>query len=200
NAHPHFSQDQRFYLVHNGVITNFAELKQKYLTGVEFKSDTDTEVAVQLIDYFALTEHLNAQQALQKTVQLLEGSYAFALMDRQEPDKIFIAKNKSPLLIGLADGYNVVCSDAIAMLDQTHTFMEIHDGELGVITNKSVELTDHNGQPVSRQPYQVQMDANDVSKGTYDNYMLKEIDEQPVVLRRIASQYCQSSQSKLSES
>ncbi|MBA1435096.1 glutamine--fructose-6-phosphate transaminase (isomerizing) [Bombilactobacillus bombi] len=200
NAHPHFSQDQRFYLVHNGVITNFAELKQKYLTGVEFRSDTDTEVAVQLIDYFALTEHLNAQQALQKTVQLLEGSYAFALMDRQEPDKIFIAKNKSPLLIGLADGYNVVCSDAIAMLDQTHTFMEIHDGELGVITNNSVELTDHNGQPVSRQPYQVQMDANDVSKGTYDNYMLKEIDEQPVVLRRIASQYFQSAQSQLSES
>lgn len=198
NAHPHFSQDRRFYLVHNGVITNFAELKQEYLRDVPFQSDTDTEVVVQLIAYFASTEHLNAQQALQKTLQLLEGSYAFALMDRQEPDKLFIAKNKSPLLIGLAKGFNVICSDALAMLDQTNTFMEIHDGELGVLTKDHIQLFNLEGQTIERQSYKVEMDADDVSKGTYDNYMLKEIDEQPAVLRRISEHYYHNEQASIS--
>lgn len=197
NAHPHFSQDRRFYLVHNGVINNFAELKAKYLTGVEFQSDTDSEVVVQLVDYFAVTDQVDALTAFRKTLQLLEGSYAFALMDRQEPDKIFIAKNKSPLLIGLAAGYNLVCSDALAFLDQTDTFLEIHDGEMGIITKDNVQLTTLDNQPVQRQPYQVQMDANDLSKGTYDSYMLKEIDEQPAVLRRISEYYYSSEQDKL---
>ena len=196
NAHPHFSQDRRFYLVHNGVINNFAELKAKYLTGVEFQSDTDSEVVVQLVDYFAVTDQVDALTAFRKTLQLLEGSYAFALMDRQEPDKIFIAKNKSPLLIGLAAGYNLICSDALAFLDQTDTFLEIHDGEMGIITKDNVQLTTLDNQPVQRQPYQVQMDANDLSKGTYDSYMLKEIDEQPAVLRRI-SEYYYSEEDKL---
>lgn len=197
NAHPHFSQDRRFYLVHNGVINNFAELKAKYLTGVEFQSDTDSEVVVQLVDYFAVTDQVDALTAFRKTLHLLEGSYAFALMDRQEPDKIFIAKNKSPLLIGLADGYNLVCSDALAFLDQTDTFLEIHDGEMGIITKDNVQLTTLDNQPIQRQPYQVQMDANDLSKGTYDSYMLKEIDEQPAVLRRISEYYYSSEQDKL---
>lgn len=197
NAHPHFSQDRRFYLVHNGVINNFAELKAKYLTGVEFQSDTDSEVVVQLIDYFAVTDQVDALTAFRKTLQLLEGSYAFALMDRQEPDKIFIAKNKSPLLIGLAAGYNLICSDALAFLDQTDTFLEIHDGEMGIITKDNVQLTTLDNQPVQRQPYQVQMDANDLSKGTYDSYMLKEIDEQPAVLRRISEYYYSSKEDKL---
>ena len=118
-------------------------------------------------------------------------------MDRQEPDKIFIAKNKSPLLIGLADGYNLVCSDALAFLDQTDTFLEIHDGEMGIITKDNVQLTTLDNQPIQRQPYQVQMDANDLSKGTYDSYMLKEIDEQPAVLRRISEYYYSSKEDKL---
>ena len=197
NAHPHFSQDRRFYLVHNGVINNFAELKAKYLTGVEFQSDTDSEVVVQLVDYFAVTDQVDALTAFRKTLQLLEGSYAFALMDRQEPDKIFIAKNKSPLLIGLAAGYNLICSDALAFLDQTDTFLEIHDGEMGIITKDNVQLTTLDNQPIQRQPYQVQMDANDLSKGTYDSYMLKEIDEQPAVLRRISEYYYSSEQDNL---
>lgn len=197
NAHPHFSQDRRFYLVHNGVINNFAELKAKYLTGVEFQSDTDSEVVVQLVDYFAVTDQVDALTAFRKTLQLLEGSYAFALMDRQEPDKIFIAKNKSPLLIGLAAGYNLICSDALAFLDQTDTFLEIHDGEMGIITKDNVQLTTLDNQPIQRQPYQVQMDANDLSKGTYDSYMLKEIDEQPAVLRRISEYYYSSEEDKL---
>ncbi|NUG38429.1 glutamine--fructose-6-phosphate transaminase (isomerizing) [Lactobacillus mellis] len=197
NAHPHFSQDRRFYLVHNGVINNFAELKAKYLTGVEFQSDTDSEVVVQLVDYFAVTDQVDALTAFRKTLQLLEGSYAFALMDRQEPDKIFIAKNKSPLLIGLAAGYNLICSDALAFLDQTDTFLEIHDGEMGIITKDNVQLTTLDNQPIQRKPYQVQMDANDLSKGTYDSYMLKEIDEQPAVLRRISEYYYSSKEDKL---
>ena len=97
NAHPHFSADNRFYLVHNGVIQNFKELKQTYLADVPFQSDTDTEVVVQLVDHFA-KEGLSTMAAFKKTLSLLkDSSYAFVLMDREMPDTLFVAKNKSPL-------------------------------------------------------------------------------------------------------
>ncbi|MCT6844320.1 MAG: glutamine--fructose-6-phosphate transaminase (isomerizing) [Bombilactobacillus mellifer] len=198
NAHPHFSEDKRFYIVHNGVITNFNELKQKYLSDVHFASDTDTEVIVQLIAYFAQQDNSSTLTALQKTLSLLNGSYAFALMDRQEPDKLWVAKNKSPLLIGLGDHFNVVCSDAMAMLDQTHKYLEIHDGEIGVISKEQVQILTLDGQAVQRDPYTVAMDATDISKGTYDSYMSKEIDEQPAVLRRIAKEYYRDQQPVIS--
>ncbi|KRK99612.1 glutamine--fructose-6-phosphate transaminase (isomerizing) [Companilactobacillus futsaii] len=191
NAHPHFSEDNRFYLVHNGVLTNFEELKEKYLQGVDFKSQTDTEVAVQLVDHFA-KEGLDGEAAFRKALSLIQGSYAFAMIDKEQPDRIFVAKNKSPLLIGLGDGFNVICSDAMAMLDQTHEFVEIHDGEVVILEKGSVNISKIDGTPVHRDSYTVNLDASDISKGTYDHYMLKEIDEQPNVMRKISQNYIKS--------
>ena len=105
NAHPHFSEDHRFYLVHNGVIQNFKELKKDYLSEVTFQSDTDTEVVVQLIDRFAKAG-MDTEQAFKKAISLLkDSSYAFVLMDRQLPETLFVAKNKSPLLIGVGEDF-----------------------------------------------------------------------------------------------
>ena len=188
NAHPHFSEDHRFYLVHNGVLTNFEELKEKYLSDVKFHSQTDTEVAVQLVDHFA-KEGLDGEAAFRKALSLIEGSYAFAMIDKQQPDRIFVAKNKSPLLIGVGKGFNVICSDAMAMLDQTHQFLEIHDGEVVILEKGAVKISKIDGTPVQRDPYTVDLDASDISKGTYEHYMLKEVDEQPNVMRKISQHY-----------
>ena len=188
NAHPHFSEDERFYLVHNGVLTNYEELKNKYLNDVDFKSQTDTEVAVQLVDHFA-KEGLDGEKAFRKALSLIQGSYAFAMVDKEQPDRIFVAKNKSPLLIGLGDGFNVICSDAMAMLDQTHDFVEIHDGEVVILEKNTVSISKIDGTPVHRDAYKVNLDASDISKGTYAHYMLKEIDEQPSVMRKISQHY-----------
>jgi len=188
NAHPHFSEDNRFYLVHNGVLTNYEALKNEYLSDVDFKSQTDTEVAVQLVDHFA-KEGMDGEAAFRKALNLIQGSYAFAMVDKQQPDRIFVAKNKSPLLIGLGKGFNVICSDAMAMLDQTHEFVEIHDGEVVILEKGSVNISKLDGTPVKRDSYTVNLDASDISKGTYDHYMLKEIDEQPNVMRKISQNY-----------
>lgn len=188
NAHPHFSEDNRFYLVHNGVLTNYEALKNDYLSDVKFKSQTDTEVAVQLVDHFA-KEGMDGEAAFRKALSLIEGSYAFAMVDKEQPDRIFVAKNKSPLLIGLGKGFNVICSDAMAMLDQTHEFVEIHDGEVVILEKNSVNISKLDGTPVKRDSYTVNLDASDISKGTYDHYMLKEIDEQPNVMRKISQNY-----------
>lgn len=199
NAHPHFSQDDRFYLVHNGVITNYAELKEKYLSDFKFVSQTDTEVAVQLVDYFATKENMDTEKAFRKAVSLIEGSYAFALVDKENPDCVYVAKNKSPLLIGLCDGFNVICSDAMAMLESTHEFVEIHDGEIVLLKKDSVEISKLDGTPVKRDSYTVDLDASDISKGTYSHYMLKEIDEQPAVMRKISQHYIDGNKIKIDE-
>lgn len=194
NAHPQYSEDHRFYLVHNGVIENYKELKAKYLSSVTFESQTDTEVVVQLIDRFVQTEGLSTKQAFLKTLSLLEGSsYAFLLMDSTDPETLYVAKNKSPLLIGLGDGCNVVCSDALAMLNVTHDFLELHDGEVVTIKPDSVVIEDAEGNHVERDSFHVSMDAQETDKGTYPYYMLKEIDEQPNVMRNLASLYTQES-------
>ena len=194
NAHPQYSEEHRFYLVHNGVIENYKELKAKYLSSVTFESQTDTEVVVQLIDRFVQTEGLSTKQAFLKTLSLLEGSsYAFLLMDSTDPETLYVAKNKSPLLIGLGDGCNVVCSDALAMLNVTHDFLELHDGEVVTIKPDSVVIEDAEGNHVERDSFHVSMDAQETDKGTYPYYMLKEIDEQPNVMRNLASLYTQES-------
>jgi glucosamine--fructose-6-phosphate aminotransferase (isomerizing) len=189
NAHPHFSADNRFYLVHNGVIQNFNELRQNYLTDVEFQSDTDTEVVVQLIDKFAKMG-MATIDAFKETISLLkDSSYAFVLMDREMPETLFVAKNKSPLLIGVGEDFNVVCSDALAMINVTNQFVELRDGEVVKITPTAIEITNQNDQKIERAPFTVDIDQNDADKGTYPYYMLKEVDEQPAVIRRIEAKY-----------
>ncbi|WP_240403640.1 glutamine--fructose-6-phosphate transaminase (isomerizing) [Lactobacillus jensenii] len=189
NAHPHFDETKRFYLVHNGVIENYTELKDKYLQGVKFHSDTDTEVIVQLISKIARDKNLDAFTAFKETLKLVRGSYAFLLVDDQEPDHVFIAKNKSPMMLGLGDGFNIIASDAISVLDQTKTFVSLEDGDVGDITKDSYTIETIEGERVEREPKVLDIDPNAASKGTYEHYMLKEIDEQPGVMRHISQTY-----------
>jgi glucosamine--fructose-6-phosphate aminotransferase (isomerizing) len=188
NAHPHVSSEGRFVLVHNGVIENFEELKQKYLTSVSLKGDTDTEIIVCLIEHFAKTG-LSTKAAFKAALKEIEGSYAFALVDNKDPETIYAAKNKSPLLIGKGHGFNVICSDAMAMLQETNRFVEILDGEMVVLTADEIVIENPAGEIIVRDAYEAQLDLNDIEKGTYPYYMLKEIDEQPVVMRKIIQEY-----------
>lgn len=189
NAHPHTSTSGRFILVHNGVIENFVELKNEFLMNDTFKGQTDTEIAVHLIAKFAEEEGLSTLEAFKKALSLIQGSYAFALMDSEDAEVIYVAKNKSPLLIGLGEGYNMVCSDAMAMIRETSEFMEIHDKELVVLTKDNVTVMDYKGNVLSRESYTAELDLSDIGKGTYPFYMLKEIDEQPAVMRKLIATY-----------
>lgn len=189
NAHPHTSQTGHFVLVHNGVIENYLDIKNNYLAGHDFKGQTDTEIAVHLIGKFAEEEGLSVLEAFKKALHIIRGSYAFALVDSQDADVIYVAKNKSPLLVGLGDGYNMVCSDAMAMIRETNQFMEIHDQELVIVRKDSVEVQDYDGNTLERESYTAELDLSDIGKGTYPYYMLKEIDEQPTVMRKLISAY-----------
>ena len=189
NAHPHTSQTGRFVLVHNGVIENYLDIKNTYLAGHDFKGQTDTEIAVHLIGKFAEEEGLSVLEAFKKALHIIRGSYAFALVDSEDADVIYVAKNKSPLLVGLGEGYNMVCSDAMAMIRETNQFMEIHDQELVIVRKDSVEVQDYDGNTLERESYTAELDLSDIGKGTYPYYMLKEIDEQPTVMRKLISAY-----------
>lgn len=188
NAHPHQSTSGRFTLVHNGVIENYAILKREYLQDVTFKSETDTEVIVQLIEKIA-AEGLDVEEAFRKTVSLLHGSYALALVDNKDKNTIYVAKNKSPLLVGVGEGFNVVASDAMAMLQVTDQYVELMDKETVIVTKEGVTIKTLDGEVVERAPYTAELDASDIEKGTYPHYMLKEIDEQPLVVRKIIQEY-----------
>ena len=189
NAHPHTSETGRFVLVHNGVIENYLQIKEEYLQGHNFKGQTDTEIAAHLIGKFVEEDGLSVLEDFKKALHIIQGSYAFALVDSQTPDTIYVAKNKSPLLVGVGEGYNMVCSDAMAMIRETSQFMEIHDKELVVLTKDSITVTDYEGNAIERGTYTAELDLSDIGKGTYPYYMLKEIDEQPTVMRKLISTY-----------
>ena len=193
NAHPHRSETGRFVLVHNGVIENYLEIKEEYLAGHHFKGQTDTEIAAHLIGKFAEEDGLSTLEAFKKALHIIRGAYAFALMDAEDPSTIYVAKNKSPLLIGLGDGYNMVCSDAMAMIRETNQYMEIHDQELVIVKADSVEVQDYDGNVKERASYTAELDLSDIGKGTYPYYMLKEIDEQPTVMRKLIQAYTDES-------
>ena len=188
NAHPHQSTTKRFTLVHNGVIENYHLMKKAYLADVEMASETDTEVIVQLIERFS-KDGLSTIDALRKTLHLIHGSYAIALLDNEDEDTIYVAKNKSPLLVGVGEGFNVVASDAMAMLQVTERYVELHDQEIVIVRKDSVEIQTLDGTKVERAPYKAELDMSDIEKGTYPHYMLKEIDEQPAVIRKIIQAY-----------
>ncbi|MHA2795131.1 glutamine--fructose-6-phosphate transaminase (isomerizing) [Streptococcus agalactiae] len=193
NAHPHTSGSGRFVLVHNGVIENYLQIKETYLTKHNLKGETDTEIAIHLVEHFVEEDNLSVLEAFKKALHIIEGSYAFALIDSQDADTIYVAKNKSPLLIGLGNGYNMVCSDAMAMIHETSEYMEIHDKELVIVKKDSVEVQDYDGNVIERGSYTAELDLSDIGKGTYPFYMLKEIDEQPTVMRKLISTYANES-------
>ncbi|WP_188456751.1 glutamine--fructose-6-phosphate transaminase (isomerizing) [Virgibacillus oceani] len=188
NAHPHQSASERFTLVHNGVIENYQDLKKEYLSDVTFVSETDTEVVVQLIEKF-FEKHQDTVEAFRQTISLLKGSYAIGMIDAKDQDTLYVAKNKSPLLVGLGQGFNVVASDAMATLKVTDQYLEIFDQEIVLVNRSFVEVQKLNGTVVDRKPYTAQIDSSDIEKGTYPHFMLKEIDEQPFVMRKIIQEY-----------
>ena len=187
NAHPHQSTTGRFTLVHNGVIEN-DELIKKTLD-VPFLSETDTEVIVLLMEKH-FVELGDVEAAFRKTLSDLHGSYAIAMIDSEDKERLYIGKNKSPLLVGLGDGtFNVVASDAMAMLQVTNQYLELHDGEIVILTRESATIKTLDGEVLERAPYTAEIDASDIEKGTYAHYMLKEMDEQPAVIRNIIQHY-----------
>ena len=159
------------------------------MLGTTSRGKADTEIAVHLIGKFAEEDGLSVLEAFKKALHIIRGSYAFALVDSQDPEVIYVAKNKSPLLIGLGEGYNMVCSDAMAMIRETNQYMEIHDQELVIVKADSVEVQDYDGNSRERASYTAELDLSDIGKGTYPYYMLKEIDEQPTVMRKLIQAY-----------
>ena len=188
NSHPHQSATGRFTIVHNGVIENEQELRKEYLPNYNFISDTDTEVIAALIELF-VSEKESVELAIRHVMSLIHGSYALGILDAQSPDVLYAAKNKSPMLIGVGNGFNMIGSDAMAMLQCTNEFVEIEDEEFIILTREEVKIYNLLGVTVKRQSFTAELDASDIEKGTYPHYMLKEIDEQPYVIRRIVEQY-----------
>ncbi|WP_086429522.1 glutamine--fructose-6-phosphate transaminase (isomerizing) [Staphylococcus cornubiensis] len=188
NSHPHQSTSERFTLVHNGVIENYEELKETYIPNVTLVSDTDTEVIVQLVEHFSETG-LSTEEAFTKVVSLLHGSYALGLLDREDSETIYVAKNKSPLLVGIGEKFNVIASDALAMIQVTSEYKELKDQEIVLVKRDDVVIKNLDGEVVERDSYIAEIDASDAEKGIYEHYMLKEIHEQPAVMRRIIQEY-----------
>ncbi|QST02057.1 glutamine--fructose-6-phosphate transaminase (isomerizing) (plasmid) [Pontibacillus sp. ALD_SL1] len=188
NAHPHSSSSGRYTLVHNGVIENYEELQSKWLQNAPLTSSTDTEVIVQMIETLSLTG-LSTKEAFIFTLSELKGSYAIAMIDRDAPDELWVAKNKSPLLIGLGDTFMSVVSDAIASIHATNQYIELKDEEIVRLTSSSASIETLQGEEIKRKPFKASIDDSDIEKGPYMHYMLKEIDEQPAVIRSLISHY-----------
>lgn len=188
NCHPHISNKGLITLVHNGVIDNYCELKEEFLQNYNFYSDTDTEVLANLLEKFVL-DGLDMNQAIQKFIEVVDGSYALAIYNSNCANKVFFAKNKSPFLVGVGDGFNMLGSDALAMYKQTQKVLEIHDKEYGIIETSGVKLFDKSGCELQRNTYDVNIDDGDADKGIFPHYMLKEINDQPTVIRKIVNEY-----------
>ena len=188
NSHPHQSSSKRFTIVHNGVIENYAKLKEQYLKDVKLISSTDTEIIVQLVELF-FKETNDTEKAFFKTLEKLQGSYALCLIDNTDKDRLFVAKNKSPLMIGVGEDANYIASDALAMIKYTNKFYEINDKEVILVSNNDIVIKDEKQNIVKRDIVISNIQADEIDKGMYKHYMLKEINEQASVIRNIISKY-----------
>lgn len=181
NAHPHMSPDGRFALVHNGIIENYAELRGELeQEGVKFLSETDTEVIVQLLDHYYVGD---VKKALLQTLSRLEGSYAVGLVCSAQPDTVYAAKSASPLLIGLGSDENFFASDITALVRHTKNVIDLKDGELAEISPQKVTVMDMQAQELHPQIRRISWDVSAAEKSGYEHFMLKEIIEQPAVLK-----------------
>jgi len=191
NSHPHQSNNQKITLVHNGVIENYLEIKNDLISkGYTFYSQTDTEVIANLLEYYYLQNN-DMKQSLIQMIETLHGSYALGIICSDEVHKLYCAKNKTPMLAGIGEGFNMIGSDAMAMISQTNQFYEINDQEFLIVDENNIEIYDRKGQPLTREPFTSKINNEDINLGTYDHYMMKEIDEQPAVIRTLLSKYYQ---------
>lgn len=191
NSHPHFSSTERFSLVHNGVIENYKELISKFLPNTTFISETDTEVVANLIDLFA--KELSVEEAIRKTLSLIEGSYALLILDTLHPEYLYAAKNKSPLLIGSAKNGITLASDVMALVGHADQYYPLEDKTFTIVSKTEsgydFKMVDIIGTPLEVQMLKMDMVLEEIGKAGYSHYMLKEICEQPSVVRKIISRY-----------
>ncbi len=184
NAHPHKDNSGRFALVHNGIIENYQQIKKELEEkGLVFSSETDTEVLVQLISY-NFEQYQSVEAALRQSLQSVEGSYALALLDRQVPQEIWAARHASPLILGLGVGENFVASDIPAFLPYTREVVFVEDGEVVHIQPGTWRVLDcYSGQELQKKVHHINWDVQSAQKGGYRHFMIKEIMEQPQVIR-----------------
>lgn len=181
NSHPHADCSGRIAIVHNGIIENYANLRKELINkGHNFISDTDTEVIVHLIEEF-YTDSL--ELAVRESLSYLSGSFAFAVMCQDEPDKIIAVKKDSPLIVGIGDKETYIASDIPALLGKTNQVFIIEDNELVIVTAGEVTITTWEGQPVNKEVFEINWDPVLAEKSGFDHFMLKEIYEQPEALR-----------------
>ena len=179
NSHPHTNMDGTISIVHNGIIENYAELKAKLQAqGVVFKSQTDTEVVVHLLDqkYKASGDIF---KAVIETLHILEGSYAIGVICKDYPDRIICARKESPLVVGLGKGENFIASDVPALLEHTRDVYYLGERELAVLYTDHVDLFNFEGEKIIKEPSHVEWDIDAAEKGGYEHFMIKEIHEQP---------------------
>jgi len=182
NAHPHISHD-RIALIHNGIIENYLTLKEELIKkNYEFKTETDTEVIVHLIHMFLTEEDMKLFEAVNRTISLLDGAYGLAVIDKEDPKRIIVARSGSPLIIGVGIGENFIASDPAALGQVTDRFIYLEEGDVADIKAGRVKIY-NGGEKVSRKTVRLNQNLEDTVKGEYRHFMLKEIYEQPAVVR-----------------
>lgn len=183
NAHPHFSNDSKIAVVHNGIIENYMLLKEELeKEGYKFISETDTETVAHLIDYY-YTRGMNILDSVFKVLERIEGSYALAVICKDFPDRLIAARKDSPLVIGIGEKENFIASDMPAILNYTRNIYLIDDGEVALITKDNVEIYNSQKQVVKKDIFKVDWDIEAAEKNGYETFMLKEIFEQPKVIK-----------------
>ena len=181
NAHPHYSESENLAIIHNGIIENYADIKNKLMEkGVQFRSDTDTEVLVQLIEYIQIKKELNLLSAVQVALHQIIGAYAIAILDKRNPNQIIAARKQSPLVIGIGEDEYFLGSDATPIIEYTNQVVYLEDENIAVI-RLGEELKIFNILNVELNPEikKVDMDLGQIEKGGYPHFMLKEIFDQP---------------------
>lgn len=186
NAHPHYSSSKNLAIIHNGIIENYAAIKKNLIAkGVEFKSDTDTEVLVQLIEYIQITKKLDLLTAVQVALRQVIGAYAIALLDKNEPNQIIAARKQSPLVVGIGkEGEFYLGSDATPIIEYTDKVVYLEDGNIAIMRlGEELQVTNIQNVKLNPEIQTVDMDLGQIEKGGFPHFMLKEIFEQPECLR-----------------
>ena len=199
NAHPHCSEDRSVVLVHNGIIENYQELKEKLLkSGYTFYSQTDTEIAVKLVDYY-YKKTGTPLEALTRTMLRIRGSYAFGVMFHDCPGRIFAARKDSPLIIGMGSTGALIASDVPAILDKTRNVYYIGNLEIAELSKDEVHFYNIDREEISKDMVEIKWDAESAEKGGYEHFMLKEIHEQPKAVQDTVGAYVKDGQIDFSE-
>ena len=184
NAHPQVSQSGLFAVVHNGIIENYALLRaQLTAKGYAFRSETDTEVVAQLLDYYYAASR-DVFEAVNSMLSAVEGAYALGIVCADAPDRLIAARKDAPLLLGYGDGENFIASDVTALLRHTRDIVYMDDGELAIVTRGGIRIYDERRRPIEKEHHHIDWDVDAAEKGGYDHFMLKEIYEQPDAIAR----------------